>query len=317
MCSPGAQALWMRMLCVCAKADGYLMIAGKKLNADDMATQTGWPAEEVRKWWAELAKWEVFSVEGRGKVYSRKMVKDQRKAEIARENGKNGGNPNLRKCSTSDASDNQEPTKLPGSLPDTISQKEGDADASLSDCDPTRPDLFAEPDREAPPEKPQRRQVPTKAELDAIWEITPRIGRERSGRRDLERALTAAMRRGHDPAAVTRGLELAYASPTYSGDHAKGVHRLIEADRWQSFLEGEQPSASTLPPWPGPAEIRAAIVRAKDEGFARSYLDPSGWRNGPDRVVLCRNEIAASRLNAEVPEVLQRHEARAVFEGRT
>lgn len=111
MCSPGAQALWMRMLCICAKADGYLVIAGRKLGADDMAAQTGWPLDDVRAWWAQLAKWEVFSVEGRGKVYSRKMIRDIRKAEIARQNGKGGGNPSLTKQTAIPPLDNQKSTK--------------------------------------------------------------------------------------------------------------------------------------------------------------------------------------------------------------
>lgn len=89
-----------------------------------------------------------------------------------------------------------------------------------------------------PPSTNARPLKPTKAELDAIWEITPSVARTRSSRTDLERSLTAAMRRGHSPADVRAGIKAAYASPTYAGDMAKGVHRLIEADRWQSFTEG-------------------------------------------------------------------------------
>lgn len=93
------------------------------------------------------------------------------------------------------------------------------------------------PNPPSPPKggsQPPRFQ-PTKVELDAIWEITPKLGRERSSRRDLERALSAAMRRGHDPGLVLAGVQAAYASTSFSGDHAKGVHRLIENDRWRSF----------------------------------------------------------------------------------
>lgn len=99
-----------------------------------------------------------------------------------------------------------------------------------------------------PPSRKARADKPTKADLDAIWDITPSVARTRSSRTDLERSLTAAIRRGHDPADVRAGLKAAYASPTYAGDMAKGVHRLIEADRWQSFTEGpsEQPDWSAL-----------------------------------------------------------------------
>lgn len=113
MCSPGAQALWMRMLCVCAKADGFLMIAGQKLGADDMARLTGWPTADVQKWWDELKRWGVYSVEGRGKVFSRRLVRDAKRSRTARENGKNGGNPSLRKDRDNPGWDNPRITDSP------------------------------------------------------------------------------------------------------------------------------------------------------------------------------------------------------------
>lgn len=128
MCSPGAQALWMRMLCVCAQAEGYLAIGGGRLGPADMARVTGWPLRDVRRWWAELKRWGVFSVEGRGWVYSRRMVRDVRKAEIARLNGRQGGNPNLGKTRRIPASDKLEPTHPPGvHMPESRLLAEGKA----------------------------------------------------------------------------------------------------------------------------------------------------------------------------------------------
>lgn len=97
LCSPGAQALWMRMLCVCAKSDGYLAVEGQKLGPAEMQTMTGWPLKDVRAWWGELQRWGVFSVEGRGKVYSRRMVKEAIRYRNGKETGPKGGNPSLRK----------------------------------------------------------------------------------------------------------------------------------------------------------------------------------------------------------------------------
>lgn len=95
---------------------------------------------------------------------------------------------------------------------------------------------------QSPPSPPKggsspTRGSPTKADLDGIWEITPKPGRERSSRKDLERALISAMRRGYDPERIKGCLVAAYASSSFSGEHAKGVHRLIENDRWLSFTE--------------------------------------------------------------------------------
>lgn len=112
LCSPGAQALWMRMLCVCAKADGYLMIAGQPLAAPDLARLTGWPLADVETWIDELRRWEVFSTDRAGKIYSRRIVREVKKGKTARENGGKGGNPNLRKRDENCASDNQDQTEL-------------------------------------------------------------------------------------------------------------------------------------------------------------------------------------------------------------
>ena len=165
---------------------------------------------------------------------------------------------------------------------------------------PTQPALLA--DEGPAPAKP--RFTPTKAELDAIWEITPKPGRERSSRKDLERALVAAMRRGHDPASVAAGVRAAYASTTYAGDHAKGVHRLIEADRWQTFVEEAAPAPAPAA-WSGPWQLRAAVVDVAGEDVARGYVDPSVWR-AEDRALVVRNAFMADRLRREAGPTLDR-----------
>jgi hypothetical protein len=126
---------------------------------------------------------------------------------------------------------------------------------SLSPTPPNPNQSTPNPPPYSPPAlKPTK---PTKAEVDAIWEITPALGRQRSSRSDLERSLGAAMRRGHEPKAVLAGIRAAYASESYSGDMAKGVHRLIEADRWASFTE--DPKAG--PDWPAAVELWRASGR--------------------------------------------------------
>lgn len=85
----------------------------------------------------------------------------------------------------------------------------------------------------------------TDADIDAIWALTPKPGRERSGRGDVARALTAAMDRGHTAAQVTAGLAAYYATDDATRDEArfaKGVHRMIEGDRWQSFAPADAAS---------------------------------------------------------------------------
>lgn len=79
---------------------------------------------------------------------------------------------------------------------------------------------------------------PSKADLDTIWALAPAKGRERSSRKDLERSVKAAVKRGHAVEEIRAGVEGYYASREATkdgGEYAKGLHRLIENDRWQEF----------------------------------------------------------------------------------
>jgi len=107
-CSLEAQALWMRMLCVCAKGDpyGYLAVAGHPLGAADVARRAGITTAKAEELMAELAQWGVYSQDRKGRIYSRRMVKDQKAARTAQKNGKRGGNPKLH-ASSQDARENE------------------------------------------------------------------------------------------------------------------------------------------------------------------------------------------------------------------
>jgi hypothetical protein len=109
LCSLAAQGLWMRMLCICAHAEpkGFLMVAGKPLSIDDMASLFGKPVSEIEPLLNELESREIFSRNKAGNIYNRRMIRTEKKARTARENGKNGGNPTLSKQTEIHASDNQ------------------------------------------------------------------------------------------------------------------------------------------------------------------------------------------------------------------
>ncbi len=99
LCSLAAQGLWMRLLCLCAKADpvGYLTVEGQTPNHDDLALLIGRPAEELLPLIDELSERGVFSRDGKGRIYSRRMVRDAKLFAEARKAGLRGGNPNLLK----------------------------------------------------------------------------------------------------------------------------------------------------------------------------------------------------------------------------
>lgn len=98
LCSLAAQGLWMRMLCICAKADpkGYLLVAGQPVLPSDLARLVGTNEDQVETLLSELASKGVFSLDRKSRIYSRRMLRDVHRSRVAQQNGRNGGNPTLR-----------------------------------------------------------------------------------------------------------------------------------------------------------------------------------------------------------------------------
>lgn len=108
LCSLSAQGLWMRMLCIAATHDpvGYVSVAGKPLDETGLARLTGASESEVAILLHELDQHGVFSRDRHGRIYSRRLIRDARKAANAKKNGKLGGNPRLGKQREKTGSDN-------------------------------------------------------------------------------------------------------------------------------------------------------------------------------------------------------------------
>lgn len=92
LCSLAAQGLWMRMLCVCAKHEpkGYLAINGHPLTVDAIARLAGVTETEAGNLIAELDRNGVFSRNRSGCIYSRRMVRDEKRSQEGRKHKKRG-----------------------------------------------------------------------------------------------------------------------------------------------------------------------------------------------------------------------------------
>lgn len=108
LCSLAAQGLWMRMLCVAASHDpvGYVCMAGQPLGVTDLAVLAGASETQVAALMSELANRGVFSRDRAGRIYCRRMVRDARRSATNARNGRQGGNPSLRKGEGNPSSDN-------------------------------------------------------------------------------------------------------------------------------------------------------------------------------------------------------------------
>jgi hypothetical protein len=98
-----------------------------------------------------------------------------------------------------------------------------------------------------------------------IWQITPKRGRQRSGKASLDRAVAAVLRKGADPARVLAGIRGCYASDDFAEQFAPGVHRVLSTGQWEAFAEGDDAGSRTAG-W-GDDEWRTAlaILRERDQ----------------------------------------------------
>src|SRR5215472_4767432 len=98
-CSLAAQGLWIRLLCVMHDATprGHLLINGLPPTSQQISKIIGKNLEEIRSLLLELKRAKVYSRDGDGVIFSRRMVRDTAASEYGKRTGKLGGNPILRR----------------------------------------------------------------------------------------------------------------------------------------------------------------------------------------------------------------------------
>ncbi len=107
LCSPAAKGLWIDMICIMHQSGGYLLNNGQTVTDRNLVSLTGIEESTLVLLKGELKTHGVFSVNNKGIIYSRRMVKDIARAKKLQKNGKFGGNPSLCKDSQKEALDNQ------------------------------------------------------------------------------------------------------------------------------------------------------------------------------------------------------------------
>lgn len=228
LCSYAAQGLWMRMLCIAAAHDpiGYVAVAGRGLNETALARVTGGTESEVRDLLGELDRNGVFSRDRTGRIYSRRMVADAKRAAIARKNGKNGGNPILRKDGGNPASDNP---------PDNPRLK------------PQKPEARSQRTEEA--SLPVAKQAVLKAEpwaadtcFLAAWDAATPLMRKRSKSREKAWSEWRVARTREAPERILAALR-AYVrgDPDVPRTGGPGLHLWLRDRGWDTWLSEDRP----------------------------------------------------------------------------
>lgn len=98
MCSLAARGLWIELISLMHEAEpyGHLVVGGVEPTPAQIGALVGSPARQITLLLGELEAAGVFSRTEDGTVYSRKMVRAEAASRAGRENGKRGGNPNLK-----------------------------------------------------------------------------------------------------------------------------------------------------------------------------------------------------------------------------
>jgi hypothetical protein len=96
--SLSAQGLWMRLVCAMHRSEpyGHLTMNGRPMSVRQVASLASISEREAKKLLDELEKAGVFSRTEDGVIFSRRLVRDRAVSEAGRQNGKAGGNPNLK-----------------------------------------------------------------------------------------------------------------------------------------------------------------------------------------------------------------------------
>jgi hypothetical protein len=284
LCSLEAQGLWMRMLCIAAEAKplGYVVLEGNALGPVDLASECGKPLRVVQGAMAELQKWGVFSIDRHGRIYSRRMVQDVKKAKIAQKNGKSGGNPSLSKSGGISPSDNP---RLKAQKPETRDQRNR----------PPKPPGGASPD------------FVDKA-FDEAWSAFPAEGRATSNLVKSKAAWMAALPAAGGVEPLLRAIYAYIALQEAAGPKAKSApafHRWLADRRFEAFpgaLRGKQD-----PEWNGPAEIWELVsAPPRGEAFARSWLAAVRWQESPVKALLSASQTTIKKLRDEIGPELDR-----------
>jgi hypothetical protein len=99
-CSLAAQGLWLRMIILMHDSEryGHLCLSGSPIPSESLARRCG--CDSLTQFDALLAELDAAAVPSRtnkGVIYSRRMVRDDKKRKQASYHGKRGGNPALLK----------------------------------------------------------------------------------------------------------------------------------------------------------------------------------------------------------------------------
>lgn len=91
-CSVAARGLWIEMMCVMHQAEpyGHLVLNGKPIDRAQLGRMVGASDKDVRRWLGELSGAGVHSEDADGRIYSRRMIRDEQLRVVRAAGGQAG-----------------------------------------------------------------------------------------------------------------------------------------------------------------------------------------------------------------------------------
>lgn len=115
MCSLAARGLWIEMCCIMHEASpyGHLVINGQPVTDAQLVRLTGTSVDQLSEILGELENAGVFSRNNKGVIYSRRMTRSEKKAQVNRKNGQKGGASKHKKTKDDSGLGKQNPSEPP------------------------------------------------------------------------------------------------------------------------------------------------------------------------------------------------------------
>jgi hypothetical protein len=172
-CSLCSRGLWAEMMCIMHECDPYgtLSVNGRAMGVPQLARLVGEPEKGVKKLLQELEDAGVFSRDSDGRIFSRRMVKDERIRNVRAEGGKAGAEHGAKGAEF--GKKGGRPPKDKGGLKTPLTDGENPPPSSSSSSSTTNPSVTDVTDADAsPPEKPEGgEEIPGLTAEEAIFKI--------------------------------------------------------------------------------------------------------------------------------------------------
>lgn len=218
MVSLEARGLWIECMCIMHEAEpyGHLMVRGVPLEVSSLAAIVGGTEQQVRAGLHELESAGVLSVSRDGIVFCRRMVRDAKNRERAKNHGKKGGSPLLKKPVASNVyelplkGEDKGEVKAPLKLRGQKLESRREANASVEEV------------------------------FDVLWPLWPAVARKRHPQQTVRDAIASQLKLGAEPQQIIEAGKAHVAERLTKGpEFVKGLVPWLKTGLWQNWTGDE------------------------------------------------------------------------------